>query len=123
MSIDLERCRLRDRQRSCEAKLALQAEAQFGFAETTMLWHDIPHPPRPYDISHDLAVRATARLKAAEAKATALLVDNKPALTKIADTLLEAREIEGRELDLLLREATNTDAEKDQVIERQDGGW
>ncbi|MCZ4351242.1 AAA family ATPase [Roseovarius aestuarii] len=86
-------------------RLALQAEAQFGFAENTMLWHDIPHPPRPYDIPHDLAVRATARLKDAEKKAAALLTDNQPALTKIADTLLEAREIEGRELDLLLQEA------------------
>tara|TARA_R100000750_G_scaffold28806_1_gene18248 strand:+ start:4069 stop:6216 length:2148 start_codon:yes stop_codon:yes gene_type:complete len=99
-------------------RLALQAEAQFGFAENTMLWHDIPHPPRPYDIPHDLAVRATARLKAAEAKATALLADNKPALMNIADTLFEQRETEGRELDLLLEEAV--DRADDPMIDGQD---
>ncbi|UOA27118.1 AAA family ATPase [Pseudosulfitobacter sp. DSM 107133] len=101
-------------------RLALQAETQFGFAENIMLWHDIPHPPRPFDIPHDLASRATERLKAAEAKATTLLSDNQPALMKIADTLFEAREIEGRALDLLLEAATNMDAVKEPVFEGKD---
>ncbi|ASP23647.1 ATP-dependent zinc metalloprotease FtsH 1 (plasmid) [Antarctobacter heliothermus] len=86
-------------------RLALQAEAQFAFGEVTHLWHDIHHPPSPHDVTRDVARRATARLKTAEKDAIALLSENRAALTKIADTLFEQREIEGQALDQLLENA------------------
>ncbi len=102
-------------------ELALAAETRWGFGENGLAWHGasafgIDAVPQ------EVKERVEGHLRTAHEKATALVEENTELLSRIADRLVEARELDGHELEAIRRslpaQAAPMDAHRQEAVYR-----
>lgn len=82
--------------------LALAAELRWGFGESGLAWHGASNSSM-HTVSPDVKQRVEEHLKEAHESAAVLIQGNTNLLSKIADRLVDVREIDEQELDAIRR--------------------